>query len=178
MAIFFYFRKMKYRTLTREQLEEFHLEFSKFLALQSIGISEWTKIKKEQPKVALGEINVFSDLVWEKTLNKVQYLEHVSNHFLNLFFCEEKKIHRIVIQCKTKDFLTEEDFNWIFNNLKDKSVELFTASKSYNIERNTEIFKLIETGATISKGEYYTIAQKMRPLQGKKSIFLFDLKHR
>ena len=53
---------MKYRRLTKEQLEELHPEFINFLATQSITAEEWDTLKKEKPEVAEEEIDVFSDL--------------------------------------------------------------------------------------------------------------------
>ena len=69
---------MKYSRLTKEQFEEMKQEFINFLASQSITADEWEKIKKEQPKAAEQELDVFSDLIWEGVLNKVEYLEHFS----------------------------------------------------------------------------------------------------
>ena len=42
---------MKYRQLTKEQLEALHEEFAKFLASQDIDVKEWTKIKASNPKL-------------------------------------------------------------------------------------------------------------------------------
>ena len=69
---------MKYARLTKEQLEEMHQEFINFLATQSITADEWEKIKKEKPETAEEELDIFSDLIWEGVLNKVEYLEHFS----------------------------------------------------------------------------------------------------
>ena len=52
---------MKYARLTKEQLEELHPEFTKFLATQSIDKKEWDELKNNKPEVALQEIDVFSD---------------------------------------------------------------------------------------------------------------------
>ena len=54
---------MKYSRLTKEQFEEMKQEFINFLASQSITADEWEKIKKEQPKAAEQELDVFSDLI-------------------------------------------------------------------------------------------------------------------
>ena len=69
---------MKYARLTKEQFEELHQEFINFLATQSITAEEWGDIKTNKPEVAEQELDVFSDLIWEGVLSKVQYLEHIS----------------------------------------------------------------------------------------------------
>ena len=89
---------MKYRILTKEQLVELHEEFSNFLASQQIDAGEWTKIKQEKPAVADEEIAIFSDLVWEGVLTKVAFLDHISEHHINLFKCDETTISRLFIK--------------------------------------------------------------------------------
>ncbi|MCD6543937.1 MAG: hypothetical protein J7K34_05465, partial [Flavobacteriaceae bacterium] len=83
---------MKYTQLTKEQFEELHKEFAKFLATQKIDISEWKKIKINKPEIADEELNLFSDLVWERVLNNTKYLEHFSKDSLNLFKCDDTNI--------------------------------------------------------------------------------------
>ena len=148
---------MKYRQLTKEQFFELHEEFSKFLATQQIDVKEWETIKVKKPKVAEEELNIFSDLVWEGVLAKVDYLEHISNQHINLFKCNSKEIIRIYIKLndENKSFLNREDFNWFQKNPLDDSFEYFKAAKKYSKERNVEIFDLIEKGSEISKGELF-----------------------
>ncbi|MDG1697500.1 MAG: DUF6495 family protein [Polaribacter sp.] len=147
---------MKYRQLTKEQFESLHEDFARFLATQSIDVIEWNQIKKEKPKVAEEEMNVFSDVVWDDVLTKTNYIEHFSKTSVNLFKCDEKEIHRIVIEINWDiNLLEQEGFEWLMKNPMDNSVEIFKGSKPYNSERNTEIFDLIEKGSSISKGEIF-----------------------
>ncbi len=147
---------MKYRQLTKEQLENLHEEFARFLASQKIDVTEWNQLKKEKPQVADDELNVFSDIVWDDVLTKTQYLEHFSKKSINLFQCDETKIHRLVVTIdKEINLLEKEGFEWLFKNPKDTTIDYFKASKEYSSERNSEIFDLIEKGSNISKGELY-----------------------
>ena len=147
---------MKYRQLTKEQFESLHEDFARFLATQSIDVIEWNQIKKEKPKVAEEEMNVFSDVVWDDVLTKTNYIEHFSKTSVNLCKCDEKEIHRIVIEINWDiNLLEQEGFEWLMKNPMDNSVEIFKGSKPYNSERNTEIFDLIEKGSSISKGEIF-----------------------
>ena len=59
---------MKYTLLTKEQFENLHHEFAVFLASQQIDSKEWIKIKTEKPAVALEEMQLFSEVVWEDVL--------------------------------------------------------------------------------------------------------------
>ncbi|MGB1042359.1 MAG: DUF6495 family protein [Tenacibaculum sp.] len=147
---------MKYRQLTKEQFEGLHEEFARFLASQSIDAKEWKELKAQKPNVAEDEMNVFSDVVWDDVLTRTQYLEHFSPKVVNLFKCDEKEMHRIVIKVdKDIDFLTQEGFEWLMKNPNDETIAFFTGTKKYDQERNPEIFDLIEKGSTISKGEIY-----------------------
>ncbi|MBA6154913.1 hypothetical protein H3Z83_00025 [Tenacibaculum sp. S7007] len=147
---------MKYRQLTKEQFEGLHEEFARFLASQSIDAKEWKELKEEKPHVAEEEMNVFSDVVWDDVLTKTSYLEHFSKKVVNLFKCDEKEMHRIVINVdKEIDLLTQEGFEWLMKNPNDEKIEFFTGTKKYAEERNSEIFDLIEKGSAISKGEIF-----------------------
>ncbi|WP_282073796.1 DUF6495 family protein [Polaribacter atrinae] len=148
---------MKYRQLTKEQFESLHEDFARFLATQSIDVIEWNQIKKENPKVAEEEMNVFSDIVWDDVLTKTNYVEHFSKTSVNLFKCDAEEIHRIAIKVNWDiNLLEQKGFEWLMQNPMDNSVEIFRGTKPYNKDdRNTEIFDLIEKGSSISKGEIY-----------------------
>lgn len=148
---------MKYRRLSKEQLEELHKEFINFLATQSITKEEWDEIKINKPEVAEQEIDVFSDLVWEGVLTKAKYLEHISPQTMNLFELGEKEMSLISIMVGDDkiDITTKEGYSWLQKNLLDDQVKLFTAMKAYSDEPNTDKFKLIEQGAVITKGDLF-----------------------
>jgi len=147
---------MKYRQLTKEQFESLHQEFAQFLATQKIDVAEWKSIKENKPELAEEELNLFSDMVWEDVLNKVEYLEHFSKTSVNFFKCEKEAIYRIVVQIdKDIDLLTEEGYKWLLQNPKDDAIDYLKGSKQYTSERNEEIFQLIEKGSQISRGELY-----------------------
>ena len=148
---------MKYRQLTKEQFENLHEEFARFLATQSIDVKEWNQIKKEKPRVAEDEMNVFSDVVWDDVLLKTNYVEHFSKTSVNLFKCDEEEIHRIAIKITWDiNLLEQKGFEWLMQNPMDSSVEIFKGTKPYKSdERNSEIFDLIEKGSAISKGEIF-----------------------
>jgi hypothetical protein len=147
---------MKYRQLTKEQFENLHEEFARFLASQKIDVNEWNQIKEEKPSIAEEEMNIFSDVVWDDVLTKTKYVEHFSKTSVNLFKCEEEEIHRIAIKINWDiNLLDQKGFEWLMKNPMDNSVDIFKGTKPYHSERNIEIFDLIEKGSTISKGEIF-----------------------
>ncbi|WP_461533361.1 DUF6495 family protein [Sinomicrobium sp.] len=148
---------MKYRRLTKEQLEELHPEFINFLATQSITAEEWSKIKAEQPETAEQEIDVFSDLIWEGVLQKVEYLENISQRQMHLFYLTDKEMKLIGIRVLNPDIdlATKEGFSWFKKHFMTDMVEIMTAAKAYSDDKNRDKFELIEKGAVITKGELY-----------------------
>lgn len=154
---------MKYAQLTKEQFEELHEEFAKFLATQKIDAKMWQEIKADKPQMAEEEMNIFSDLVWEKVLQTAQYLEHFSKNTLNLFRCNAEDIQRIVVKSNKEnfDFLNKEDFSWFLDNSKDASIEYFKGQKPYTKVRNEEIFDLIQKGSVVSKGDLFEAVFKI-----------------
>jgi hypothetical protein len=148
---------LKYKRLTKEQFEELHQEFANFLASQSIDKKEWDEIKINKPEVAEQELDVFSDLIWEGVLTKAQFLEHYSKNHIFLFHCQEKFIQSIVLKSLVAevDFLTNEGFKWLGDNLFTDTVEIHLGKKEYEAERNTAIFDLITQGTILSDGQLY-----------------------
>lgn len=164
---------MKYRRLTKEQLEELHPEFINFLATQTITATEWEDIKTNKPEVAEQELDVFSDLVWEGVLTQAEYLEHISPQTMNLFQLEEKQMNLISVMIGDEliDITTKEGYAWLQKNLMDDTVKLFTATKKYSDDPNGDKFKLIEQGAVITKGDLFNYFDDLMELGKEKNGF-------
>ncbi|MEO2051092.1 MAG: DUF6495 family protein [Allomuricauda sp.] len=148
---------MKYKRLSKEQLKELHPEFINFLATQSITAEEWKNIKEEQPEVAEEEIDVFSDLIWEGVLSKVEYLENISERHMHLFHLTDKEMKLLSVKVMNPeiDLRTKIGFDWFKRNFQSDFVEYLTASKAYGPDKNVDKFELIKQGAVITKGELY-----------------------
>ena len=148
---------MKYSRLSKEQLEELHQEFINFLATQSITAQEWATIKEKQPQVAEEELDIFSDLVWEKVLQTAQFLEHISPNQMHLFELGAQKMSLIAVKVDMPDIdiTTQEGYQWLQEHLDDERVVFMSASKAYNDDPNLDKFKLIQQGAAITKGALF-----------------------
>ena len=154
---------MKYRRLTKEQFEELHKEFINFLATQSITAEEWSKLKLEKPELASSEMDVFSDLVWEGVLSKVKYLENISSKHIYLFQVLNNSISLIGVKINIDliDLTTKEGFSWLRENLMSENVEIFNSKKEFSEDIKLNVFKLIEQGASITKGELFKYFNKL-----------------
>lgn len=166
MAVFFIFttdyiyksQVLKYTRLTKQQLEELHPEFINFLASQTITAAEWETLKKDKPEVAEEELDVFSDLIWEGVLNKVEFLENISTSHMHLFHLVEKEMKLLSVKVMNPDIdlTTTVGFSWFKKNWQSDFVEYLTASKAYTEDKNLDKFNLIKQGAAITKGELYS----------------------
>lgn len=154
---------MKYRRLTKEQFEELHQEFINFLATQSVTHDEWTHLKANKPELAEMELDVFSDLIWEGVLNKVSYLEHISPKHMYLFQLSDDKMSAVVVNVKNDaiDITSAEGYSWLKENLMNDQVVFLQADKAYSEDKNLDIFKMIEQGAVISKGDLFKYFERL-----------------
>lgn len=154
---------MKYTRLTKEQFEALHKEFARFLASQSITADEWEKLKVEKPNVAEDELDIFSDMIWEGTLNIVQFLENWGEQQVFLFRFKKNNIHLIAVKVSapTINLLTENGIHWLEENIGEDAVEIFEAEKMYTLEPNLEKFNFIKEGAIITEGVFYNTLNKL-----------------
>ena len=154
---------MKYRRLSKEQFEELHKEFINFLATQSLTAEEWSKLKLEKPELASKEMDIFSDLVWESVLSKVKYLENISRKHMYLFQVSNSSISLIGVKINIDliDLTTKEGFSWLRDNIMSENVEIFNSKKKFSKDMKLNVFKLIEQGSTITKGELFNYFNKL-----------------
>jgi hypothetical protein len=154
---------MKYSRLTKEQFEALHQEFANFLATQSIDKKEWDEIKTNKPGVAVQELDVFSDLIWEGVLSQTHYLEHFSKNHIFLFHCLEEEVQSIVLKTLEPevDFMTSKGLEWMVNNLFTDAINIHVGRKEYQGERNAAISDIIQQGAILSDGQLYQQIDKI-----------------
>jgi hypothetical protein len=148
---------MKYARLTKEQLEELHPEFITFLATQSIDKIEWDDIKKNRPHVAEQEIDLFSDVIWDKALTNVTYIDHFSKNYIFLFKCIDEVVFSWVVKTNNPqiDFVSADGIHWLADNLFSDDVEITRGRKDISDNRNSALFDIIKQGGIISKGELF-----------------------
>ncbi|MBY8961220.1 hypothetical protein KJK34_00485 [Flavobacterium sp. D11R37] len=154
---------MKYTRLTKEQLEELHPEFIRFLASQQIDKNEWDTIKAEKPEVAEQELDVFSDLIWDAVVDKAGWLEHYSKNHIFVFKLGREEMESIVIHAHGAhvDFMSEGGLQWLNENIFSDEVKVSRGKKPFGEDRNAEVFALIEQGAILSEGTLYRQLEDM-----------------
>ncbi|MCO6479267.1 MAG: hypothetical protein J5I94_21710 [Phaeodactylibacter sp.] len=147
---------MKYRRLRQDELESLEKEFIRFLAANQVTADEWEKLKAEEPEKAEKLIGIFSDIVFEKVLSDVEYLEYKTPKDIKTFRFEEGRIvmNGLLVEGQSSfDFTLEQSPQQMLQQIQltGARLKLYTAEKAYSRGRDMEIFEMMENGALISK---------------------------
>lgn len=148
---------MKYQRLTKEQFEELHEEFATFLATQSIDAVKWAEIKENQVSLAEEQLDLFSDMIWDKVLDNVAFVENIAASYMFLFKVEEEQMQALVIRIldESIDVTSKEGFMWLKDNIMSDRVEIRRGAKAFGEDKKADLFALIQQGAQISNGVLY-----------------------
>lgn len=159
---------MKYRKLHKDELEELEPEFIRFLSANTVTGDDWVKLKEEDLEKAEGLIEIFSDLVFDKIIEGIEYLEVKTPNDYKTFHCQENKIYLLGLKVEgqtTFDFTQNEDPNEMMARIQNSGAQLklYSAEKSYQPNREQELFRMLEAGARISKGgEMYKMFKELK----------------
>ena len=159
---------MKYRRLSNDELKELEPEFVKFLASNHVTADDWVKMKEDNPKKVEGLIEVFSDIVFDKILKKVDYLEFKTPNDLKIFHCQPEKIVMMGLFIEGKsdlDFTQTLQPNEMMEKFRTSgaNLKLYSAEKAYKNGREAELFKMMENGCLIVKdGTLFNLLSSLR----------------
>ncbi|MEM9885805.1 MAG: DUF6495 family protein [Bacteroidota bacterium] len=166
---------MKYRRLTQEELNDLETEFVRFLASNQVTASDWERLKAENRDKVEGLIEIFSDLIYEDILGKVEYMVRRHPRDLRAFKFVEDKILLIGLVNNGNDFGPPEvDFTksktpdelMIAMRRSNDEIRLYAAERKYRKDRKLEALELMEDDATISKdGAMYKLLHTLRASQ-------------
>ena len=148
---------MKYTRLSKEQFESLHEEFAFFLATQSIDKKQWDQIKTLDHNLTDELLDLFSDMIWDQSLDKITYLENRSDRHLFLFKCEGVEINLILIRVEKNcpSLMQKGYMKWLTKHLLDPQVTIFQSSRSFKETSKGEKFNLMRNGATVTDGKTY-----------------------
>ena len=152
---------MRYRRLRKDELEPLKEEFLKYLLLANITPDAWEELKKTAPSSSEKQLDIFSDLVFEKILNEVNFVDRILPKRLELYqFFKNSVLVYILTPKEGASFTFKEEY---LVDLNLNEIELVEGKKEYQLERNLEIFQIIqEEKAKISQGLMFkTIALKI-----------------
>lgn len=153
---------MKYKRLTTDELKELEPEFIHFLAAAQITGADWDKMKKNELSKAEELIEVFSDMVYEKVLSKIQYLEYREQKTLNIFRCSEDHITLVGLRVNEHSQLdlTADDVFAQWSEHNHNAVNIIKTERPYQKERGIEIFELLQSGCYITDERLFNILKQ------------------
>ncbi|MEM9920306.1 MAG: DUF6495 family protein [Bacteroidota bacterium] len=157
---------MKYRRLQKDELEELEPNFIRFLAAHSIGGDDWLRLKTENPAEVEQLISKFSDVVFEKTLKNLNYLQHNSPKDIKIFHCQADKMVMMGLKVEgasSIDFTQNNDKDAMMQAIRNSGAELqvYRAEKTYNGDREMELFQMMEQGCRISDGSLFEVIRDL-----------------
>jgi hypothetical protein len=151
---------MKYKRLSAEELKELEKEFIHFLSSAQITGPDWEKMKKEEPLHAEELIEVFSDMVYEKVMGKIEYLEFRDEHNLNIFHYGKDRVEMAGLSVKPGSGidLRLED---AMRNWDGSGVNVLRTEKEYVKDRGVEIFEMLESGCLITDNRLFELIKEL-----------------
>ena len=147
----------KYRLLTNQELVEMKTEFINYLVINGITADDWKKMLAEDPEKAQSIVDLFSDVVFEKILRKVNFVLKQGEKEIIAFHCMDETIEMCGLVAGKDvevDFRDHETIAKLIVN-PIKGLETVHAEKPYSKVRELEIFELTENGGLISDGNVF-----------------------
>jgi hypothetical protein len=136
---------MKYRCLTDTELKELETEFKHFLITNNVYTEEWEKLNKNNDKKVVELIELFSDVVLDKALKNIRFLEHINSSDIKAFKCDEQEMTLIGVTSKNKTI----DFTKAVLADYADDLSIFKTRKPYFKQRELEVFDLLQSGCSI-----------------------------
>ncbi|MCO6499065.1 MAG: hypothetical protein J5I47_01665 [Vicingus serpentipes] len=137
---------MKYRCLSDEELQELEEEFKHFLISNNIFTEEWEGLNKKKDKKVKQLVEMFSDIVMEKALKNIQFLEYITPSDIRVFHCLADRVVLIGVESRdnTVDFTTQH-----MEELQAVPLDIYRTEKPYVKSRELEVFDLLQSGCFI-----------------------------
>jgi cag pathogenicity island protein 24 len=159
---------VKYRRLHPEELANLETEFINFLATNSITAEDWTRLKQMSPEQAAQLLDLFSDMVWEKVLTNVSFLQMRTSNELRIIHFGPEKIAMVVIQIASEafNFTNPDHITSIAEgtaDLMNYDPEIYKGKRDYGADKKMEVFIMMEQGAKPCKEDLWYSVQKMLP---------------
>ncbi|MEL7532030.1 MAG: DUF6495 family protein [Bacteroidota bacterium] len=151
---------MQYRCLTDQELKSLETEFKQFLVSHGVMNEEWRQINAETPEKAQELVELFSDVVFGKVVEKVEYMIHRAPQDLKVFHFGAEQMSMLGLKLLEPSVNLEEppyltDLGLAINDAGTDKVKLMRGRKGYQKSREEEAFILLEQGCEITTSELF-----------------------
>ena len=163
---------MRFRKLSKIELEALSEEFVQFLVVQGIDDELWRDINKDSPQKAEALVALFSDTVLHKVYSKISYLYFVSEQIFSIFKVEGEEMEAIVIKNKSKT-VSFANLNSIITRIskKENGYEILHAKRTLGDKILDEIHTLTEKGCLVAERELWQYFNQFHKNLTKKASF-------
>jgi hypothetical protein len=155
---------MKYRILTKEEMEVFDEDFKHFLITTGVSNEEWLEMNQTNVPQATALVELYSDTVLQKVYEKMQYVEFRSEDTCMIFHCLPDKMELISLNKKGKkgDLSTPKTIHVTLTKHPEE-LSIFKTVKPYTESREKEIHELFEKGCFVSSHEFWEALDVLIP---------------
>ena len=147
---------MKYRILTKEEMQIFDEDFKHFMITNGVTNEEWIEMNQSDVPRATKLVELFSDTVLQIVYEKIKFIEFRSTESCIVFNCLPEKMELISLNKKggSVDLSTPELIHTALTN-EPSHLTCFKTEKKYIQSREEEIHQLIEQGCYNSTQEFW-----------------------
>lgn len=145
----------KYRLLTLEELKTFEKEFIDYLVVNGIAADDWEKLKVDDIEKANQIVDLFSDVIFESVLRKIQFLELHTENYIQTIQCLPDIMHTVIVSSKNQTFSIKDFDKNKSKSFIEENFDLHSGSKKYEKNREEELFELTEKGYQITQGDLF-----------------------
>lgn len=153
---------MKYRLLTKEEMEIFDEDFKYFLIANGVSNEEWLEMNKLDLDKATRLVELFSDTILQKVYEKVKYVEFRSQNSCMVFKLNTDNIELISLNTKSEkvSMNTPESIHETLTQFPDE-LTIFKTEKKYSKNREEEVHEMISQGCVNSSEAFWILLEKV-----------------
>ncbi len=147
----------QYRLLTQEELQALEKEFVDYLIVNGITGKDWEQLKADSAEEAERIVALFSDVVFEGVMRKVQYLEYQGQKVFRAFQCLPDKLVMVSMEAPSEskaDFTDAAYFRKAAQHPLE-GIKVYTTQKNYPEPREKTLFKMTQEGCVVSDGKRF-----------------------
>ncbi len=148
---------VKYRRLNDEELKILEQDFVQFLVANGIMANDWELLKVEETEKANELIDIFSDIVMEKALSKIEFLRknEVASIICVQFLTNAIKVHGLVAEPDSGiDFTNDVAMRTAVLN-PPKGLKVISDEQPFVKTRNEDIFDFMQQGFELDSGKFF-----------------------
>lgn len=154
---------MKFKRLPQKELDNLQEDFISYLVVNGITADDWEVLLKSDVEKADGLIDSFSDVVYAKVMEKIEYVDHRTKNEIKVFYLGEKEIEMIGIEIEDESlsFLESSSIEKLAKGEYKGEVKLFKQVKPYSSEREIEVFEMLEKGCFVVDARMFNIMKHL-----------------